>query len=275
MRRAAYAESICRYIQDTYRDAVLESALEGHDDAVRTFTSHNSGASGAALGPLPTELLEEIFRYIDFWTLARCLSVSKYWNAIISRSPQLQQALFLNPNVEDVEDGPTLVFKLVIDTRRLPGVQRQQRPIFWIDIGKIYDDAPKLQRPKLAIKHVVFNPILQNMFRSAQPLELPSPPSTPETGQIRRKDPAEFCRTARGLPGAIWRKMMISQPPAHTITMECDFTFDPSYRCKVWTPYTVDGGITMEDFFSLVQTRIESSFDDYRRDQAHRLGGYG
>ncbi|KAJ4986916.1 hypothetical protein SVAN01_07594 [Stagonosporopsis vannaccii] len=274
MRRAAYAESICRYIECTYRDAFLESALEGQDGAGRPFTSHDSDA-GAALGPLPTEVLEEILRHLDFWTLARCLRVSKYWNSTISRSPQLQQALFLSPSVDDVDDGPTFVFKLFIDTRRLRGNQYQQRPIFWIDIGRIYNNPPKLQRPKLLVDDIVFNPILQSMFRSAQTLETSSPLTTPEAEHVRRKDPATLCRTARGLPGAIWRKMLISQPPAHTITMECDFTFDPSYRCKVWTPYTVEGGITMGDFFLLVQTRIEASFDDYRRDQAHRLGEHG
>lgn len=275
MRRAAYAESICRYLRDTYRDVLLESELEGQDDASHTFSSQDSESAGAALGPLPTEILEEILRHLDFWTLARCLRVSKHWNAIISRSPQLQQSLFLSANADEVDDGPTLVFKLVIDTRRVEGAQRQHRPIFWIDIGKVYNNPPKLQRPKLTVDGVVFNPILQNMFRSAQILESSSPPTTPEAEHVKRKDPATLCRTARGLPGAIWRGMLISQPPAHTITMECDFTFDPSYRCKVWTPYTVEGGITMEDFFSLVQTRIELSFHDYRRDQAHRLGDYG
>ena len=201
--------------------------------------------------------------------------MSKYWNATISRSPQLQQALFLSPNVENVSDGPALVFKLVIDTRRLPGAQRQQRPIFWIDVGRVYTNLSKFQRSKVTADDVVFNPILQNMFRSAHALETPSLPSTPETESNNWSDPAAFCRAARGLPGAIWRKMLISQPPAHSITMECDFTFDPSYRCKAWTPYTVEGGITMEDFFSLVQTRIELSFDDYRRDHAHRLGDNG
>lgn len=274
MRHAAYAESICRYLEHAYRDTCLESASEGHNDAGGTFTSYDRHAD-AALGPLPTEILEEILRHLDFWTLARCLRVSKLWNAIISRSLQLQQVLFLSPSVDDVDDGPTLVFKLVIDTRRLPGVRHQHRPIFWIDLGRIYNNPPRLQRPKPLVDDVVLNPILQNMFRSAQPLETSSPPTTPEAEHARRNDPATLCRTARGLPGAIWRKMLISQPPAHTITMECDFTFDPSYRCKVWTPYTVEGGITMENFFSLVQTRIESSFDDYRRDQAHRLGNYG
>jgi hypothetical protein len=271
MRRAAYAESICRYLRDTYHDTIIESALEGKDDAGRSLASPDSGAAGAALGPLPTEVLEEILRHLDFWSLARCLRVSKYWNAAISRSPQLQQALFLSPSVEDVSEGPALVFKLVIDTRRLRGVQRQLRPIFWIDKAKTYNNPPRLQRARLSADDVVFNPILQSMFRSAQSLDASSPPTTPDE-QPRRKDPATLCRTARGLPGAIWRRMLISQPPAHTITMECDFTFDPSYRCKAWTPYTVEGGITMEDFFMLVQSRIQSSFDDYLRDQAFQLG---
>jgi hypothetical protein len=117
------------------------------------------------------------------------------------------------------------------------------------------------------------------MFRSAHSIDArtrePSSPSTHEAGLIDHRDPAAFCRAARGLPGAIWRRMLISQPPAQTITMECDFTFDPSYRCKAWTPYTVEGGITMGDFFMLVQTRIESSFDDYRRDQTYQLGDNG
>ncbi|KAF1923914.1 uncharacterized protein M421DRAFT_9210 [Didymella exigua CBS 183.55] len=274
MRCAAYAESICRYLRDTYHDTILESALEGQDDAGRS-SSPDSDAACAALGPLPTEILEGILLPLDFWSLARCLRVSKSWNAAISRSPQLQQALFLNPSVEDVSDGPALVFKLVIDTRRLRGVQRQLRPIFWIDIGKVYNHPPRLQRTKPSAEDVVFNPILQNMFRSAQSLDASSPPTTLETEHVRRKDPAALCKTARGLPGAIWRKMLISQPPAHTITMECDFTFDPSYRCKAWTPYTVEGGITMEDLFMLVQSRIESSFDDYLRDQTFRLGDDG
>ena len=271
MRRAAYAKSICRYLRDAYHDTILESALEGQDDAGRSLASPDSGAAGAALGPLPTEVLEEILRHLDFWSLARCLRVSKYWNAAISRSPQLQQALFLSPSVEDVSEGPALVFKLVIDTRRLRGVQRQLRPVFWIDKAKAYNNPPRLQRARVSADDVVFNPILQSMFRSAQSLDASSPPTTPDE-QPRRKDPATLCRTARGLPGAIWRRMLISQPPAHTITMECDFTFDPSYRCKAWTPYTVEGGITMEDFFMLVQSRIQSSFDDYLRDQAFQLG---
>lgn len=275
MRRAAYAESICRYLRDTYHDTILESALEGQDDAGRLLASPDSDTAGTALGPLPTEILEEILRHLDFWSLARCLRVSKFWNAAISRTPQLQQALFLSPSIEDVSDGPALVFKLVVDTRRLRGVQRQLPPIFWIDIGKVYNHPPRLQRAKLSTDDVVFNPILQNMFRSAQSLDASSPPTTPESEQTRRKDPAALCRTARGLPGAIWRKMLISQPPAHTITMECDFTFDPSYRCKAWTPFTVEGGITMEDFFILVQSRIESSFDDYLRDQTFQLGDDG
>jgi hypothetical protein len=274
MRRAAYAKSICRYLRDTYHDTILESALEGRDDAGRSLASPDSGTAGAALGPLPTEILEEILRHLDFWSLARCLRVSKFWNAAVSRCPQLQQALFLSPSVEDVSNGPALVFKLVVDTRRLRGVQRQLRPIFWIDIGKVYNHPPRLQRTRPPSDDVVFNPILQNMFRSAQSLDASSPPTTPESEQPRRKDPATLCRTTRGLP-AIWRKMQISQPPAHTITMECDFTFDPSYRCKAWTPYTVEGGITMEDFFALVQSRIQSSFDDYLRDQAFQLGDDG
>lgn len=275
MRRSEYAESICRYLRNTYPDVILESVLEGQDDASRTSGSHDGNAAGATLGPLPTEVLEAILEYLDFWTLARCLRVSKYWNATISRSPQLQQALFLSANAEDVSDGPTLVFKLVIDTRRLRGVQRQQRPIFWIDVGKAYNSPPRLQRPRFPADDVVFNPILQSMFRSVQSLDASSPPTTPVSPSARRKDPATLCRTARDLPGAIWKKMLISQPPAQTITMECDFTFDPSYRCKAWTPYTAEGGITMEDFFMLVQSRIESSFDDYRRDQAYRLGDNG
>lgn len=270
MRRAEYAESICQYLRDSYRDAILESALEGQDDAGRTPASYDSDSTEAALGPLPTEILEGILRYLDFWTLARCIRVSKHWNAIISRSPQLQQALFLSPNVENVSDGPTLIFKLVIDTRRPQVPQHQQRPIFWIDVGKVYNNTLQSPRSRLPANSVVFNPILQNMFRSTHILETPSLPTSPETESTKWKDPA-----ARGLPGAIWRKMYISQPPTHTITMECDFSFDPSYRCKAWTPYTVDGGITIEDFFSLVQTRIELSFDDYQRDQSHRLGDNG
>lgn len=272
MRRAAYAKSICRYHRDTYRDALRESALEGQDDAGRTPASYDSDSADADLGPLPTELLEQIFRYLDFWTLARCLRVSRYWNAIISSSPQLQQALFLSPSVDKVSDGPSVIFKVVIDTRKLRVPQHQQKPIFWIDVGRIYSSPLQAQRPKVPSEQVVFNPILQNMFRSAHVLETSSPSSTPESESTKWRDPAALCRTARDLPGAIWRKMLISQPPTHTITMECDFTFDPSYRCKAWTPYTVDGGITIEDFFSLVQTRIELSFDDYRRDQSHRLG---
>ncbi|KZM28583.1 hypothetical protein ST47_g272 [Ascochyta rabiei] len=275
MRRAVYAESICQYLRDTYRDAILESALEGHGDAGRTSALCEGTTAVAALGPLPTEILETILRHLDFWTLARCLRVSKYWNAAISRSPQLRQALFLNANVEDAIDGPALVFKLVIDTRNLGAGRRQQEPIFWIDAGKPYNHSHKLQRPKISGENVVFNPILQNMFRSARPLGTCSSPSTPEAGDFDRNDLASLCFTTRGLPGAIWRKMLISRPPAHTITMECDFTFDPSYRCKAWTPYTVEGGITMETFFMLVQSRIESSFDDYQRDQAYRLGQNG
>lgn len=275
MRRAAYAESICRYLRDTYRDAILESMLEEQDDAGRTLASHHGNAAGAVLGPLPIEILEAILRHLDFWTLARCLRVSSYWNTAISRSPKLQQALFLSPNVENIGDGPTLVFKLVIDTRRLRGAQGQQQPFFWIDAGKVHNNPSKLQRPKPTADDVLFNPILQNMFRSTHFLETPDPPSTPEAEQIKQRGPAALCRTAHGLPGAIWKKMLISQPPAYTITMECDSIFDSSYRCKAWTPYTVEGGITMENFFLLVQTRIESSFEDYRRDQAHRLGDNG
>ncbi|KAF9695867.1 hypothetical protein EKO04_006102 [Ascochyta lentis] len=275
MRRAAYAESICQHLRDTYRDAILVSVLEGQEDAGRTSASYEGTTAGNALGPLPTEILETILRHLDFWTLARCLRVSKYWNAAISRSPQLRQALFLSANIEDASDGPALVFKLVIDTRKPGAGQPQQQPIFWIDAGKPYNHPSKLQRPKVTTDYVVFNPILQNMFRSARSLETSSFPSTPEAENIDRKDIAALCRTARDLPGAIWRKMLISQPPAHTITMECDFTFDPSYRCKAWTPYTVEGGITMETFFMLVQSRIESSFDDYRRDQAYQLGENG
>ena len=275
MRRAEYADSICRYLRSTYRDTILESELEGQDDAGRIPASHDNDVAGAPLGPLPTEILEDILRYLDFWTLARCLRVSKHWNAAILQSPQLQQALFLSANVEDVSDGPTLVFKLVIDTRRLRGVQRQQRPIFWIDVGRPYNQSSRLQRPRLTSDDVVFNPILQNVFHSAQSLDTPNLTSTPHAEHARRRDPAVLFRTAPDFPGAIWKKMLISQPPAQTITMECDFTFDPSYRCKAWTPYTVEGGITMEDYFMLVQSRIESSFDDYRRDQAYRLGDNG
>lgn len=275
MRRAVYAESICRYLRNTYRDDILESVLEGQDDAGRTPASFESNAVGAALGPLPTEVLEHVLRYLDFWTLARCLRVSKYWNAAISRSPQLQQALFLSAGAEDASDGPMLVFKLVIDRRRLQGSQSEQQPIFWIDVGKPYSHPSKLQRQKIPTDEVVYNPILQNMFRSAQLFDASSSPATPEAEQVKRRDPAALCRTARDLPGAIWRNMLISQPPAQTITMECDFTFEPSYRCKAWTPYTVEGGITMGEFFMLAQSRIESSFDDYRRDQAYRLGDNG
>src|SRR3712207_4663416 len=134
MRRAEYAESICQYLRDTYRDAIL--AQEGQDDAGRTPASYDSNSTDAALGPLPTEIVEGILWYLDFWTLARCLRVSKRWNAIISQSLQLQQALFLAPSIGSVSDGPTLVFKLVIDTRKSRMPQRQQRPIFWIDVGK-------------------------------------------------------------------------------------------------------------------------------------------
>lgn len=266
MRHAAYAESICQYLRNTYRDVTLESV---------TPVSYESNAAGAALGPLPTEILEEILRHLDFWALARCLRVSKYWNAAISQSPQLQQALFFSANAEDAIDGPALVFKLVIDTRRLRTGQGLQQPIFWIDVGKPYSHPPELQRPKLFADELVFNPILQNMFRSAQSLDTTTSLSTPEADYVDRTDPAALCRTARDLPGAIWRKMLICQPPAQTVTMECDFTFDPSYRCKAWTPYTVEGGITMEDFFLLVQSRIQSSFNDYQRDQAYRLGDNG
>ncbi|KAF2993609.1 hypothetical protein E8E13_001633 [Curvularia kusanoi] len=275
MRRAEYAESICQYLRDTYRDAILESELEGQDDAARALASYDSDSTDAALGPLPTEILEGILRYLDFWTLARCLRVSKHWNAMISRSPQLQQALFLSPNTGEVSDGPTLIFKLVIDTRKSRMPEHQQRPIFWIDVGKAYSNPLQSPRSRLPADSVVFNPILQNMFRSAHVVETPSLPATPETESTKWRDPTALCRTARGLPGAIWRRMLITQPPTQTITMECDFTFDPSYRCKAWTPYTVDGGITIEDFFSLVQTRIELSFDDYRRDQSYRLGDNG
>ncbi len=276
MRRAAYAESIIRYLRESiHRDATPDSVLKRHEDAGRTPDTLDDDAAHAALGPLPTEILESILLHLDFWTLARCLRVSKYWNAAISRSPQLQQALFLSANVEDASDGPALVFKLVIDTRRNRPDYPQQ-PIFWIDVGRTYNSYPRLQRAKLPADDVVFNPILQNMFRSAQPLHTQtsgqSSSSAPDADFLDQHDPASLCRTAQGLPGAIWRKMLISQPPAQTITMECDFTFDPSYRCKAWTPYTVEGGITMEDFFMLVQLRIESSFDDYQRDRAHRLG---
>lgn len=276
MRRAAYAESICQYLRYNYRNATLESMLEGQEDTGHTPVSNDSEDTGTALGPLPTEILEAILRHLDFWTLARCLRVSKYWNAAISRSPRLQQALFLSADVDGVSDGPALVFKLVIDTRRLRANQAQQQPIFWVDVGKPYNHSSKLQRPGSSADNVVLNPILQNMFRSAQPLDTytsrQSSPSATDTELFERQDPAALCRAARGLPGAIWKKMLISQPPAQTITMECDFTFDPSYRCKAWTPYTVEFGVTMEDFFMLVQSRIESSFDDYRRDQTHRLG---
>lgn len=275
MRRAEYAESICQYLRDTYRNSIQESPLEGQGDAGRSPASYDNVSADAALGPLPTEILEGILRYLDFWTLARCLRVSKRWNATISRSPLLQQVLFLSATTESVSDGPTLVFKLVIDTRKSRMPQHQQRPIFWIDVGKAYSNHMLSPRSRLPTDSVVFNPILQNMFRSAHVLETPSHPTTPETESTRWRDPAAFCRTARGLPEAIWRKMLITQPPTHTVTMECDFTFDPSYRCKAWTPYTVDGGITIEDFFSLVQTRIELSYDDYRRDQSHRLGDKG
>ncbi|KAF2631926.1 hypothetical protein BU25DRAFT_487512 [Macroventuria anomochaeta] len=279
MRHAAYVESICQYLRHCYHDAVLDSVLEEHEGAGRTPASHESNVGGATLGPLPTEILEAILSHLDFWALARCLRVSQHWNAAISRSPQLQQALFLSTNVEDPSDGPALVFKLVIDTRRLRADQPQQQPVFWIDIGKPYNHPSKLQRARFSADDVVFNPILQNMFRSAHPLNTQasgqSSSSTSRADYVNRRDPAALCRTAQGLPGAIWRKMLISQPPAQTITMECDFTFDPSYRCKAWTPYTVEGGITMEDFFMLVQTRIKSSFGDYQRDQAYRLGNNG
>ncbi|KAF1364724.1 hypothetical protein EJ07DRAFT_151171 [Lizonia empirigonia] len=275
MRRDTYAESICQYVRNTYSDAILESVLDGQGDAGCTPASHESNAASTVSEPLPTEILEEILRHLDFWTLARCLRVSKYWNATISQSPQLQQALFLSESIEDASDGPALVFKLVIDTRRLRAGQAQQHPIFWIDVGKTYSRPPKLQRPKSVADEIVFNPILQNMFCSAQPLDASSLPATPDAEYDDRKDPAALCRAARDLPGAIWRRMLICQPPAQTITMECDFTFEPSYRCKAWTPYTVEGGITMEDFFMLVQMRIASSFEDYQRDQTHRLGDNG
>lgn len=279
MRRAAYAESICQYLRTAYRDVILESVAEGQEDAGRIPASHQRTAAGTALGPLPTEMLEEILRHLDFWTLARCLRVSKYWNAAISQSPQLRQALFLGANVDDASDGPALIFKLVINTKRHRIGQGLQQPIFGIDVGKSYSHPLKLQRPKYLADEIVFNPILQNMFRSAQSLTTPTATSTtsstPEAEYVDHTDPVALFRTARDLPGAIWRKMLICQPPAQTITMECDFTFDPSYRCKAWTPYTVEGGITMEDFFMLVQSRIQSSFDDYQRDQAFRLGHNG
>jgi hypothetical protein len=89
MRRAAYAESICRYLRDTYHDTILESALEGQDDAGRSLAlSDSSPAGAAALGPLPTEVLEEILRHLDFWSLARCLRVSKFWNAATVPQPE-------------------------------------------------------------------------------------------------------------------------------------------------------------------------------------------
>lgn len=100
MRRAEYAESICQYLRDTYRNSIQESPLEGQGDAGRSPASYDNVSADAALGPLPTEILEGILRYLDFWTLARCLRVSKRWNATISRSPLLQQVLFLSATTE-------------------------------------------------------------------------------------------------------------------------------------------------------------------------------
>ena len=121
----------------------------------------------------------------------------------------------------------------------------------------------------------MFNPILEDLFSSTHLLNpnghgyTPSDPLRIQFNGL--EDPEHFIHTGPS-PRPSWRNMLISQPPVQTVTMECDFTFDPSYRCKSWTPYNIEGGIRMEGLLLLVQSLVESSFDDYLRDERCRLG---
>jgi hypothetical protein len=262
---------------DSNDDASAVATDIDEPDAPTAPTSKGRTLGHTQRPPLPTEILQEILQCLDFRTLAQCQRVSRIWNAAIARSPRLQQALFFSGSLADARRGAALVFKIVVDTEVVRTDQIHHQPIFWIDLSKHFTHSyyPHRDEGRLDPGGITFNPILEDIFGSTHLLNPDSNGYTlsdPLRIQFNGlEDPEHFVGTTPS-PRPSWRRMLISQPPVQTVTMECDFTFDPSYRCKSWTPYNVEGGIRMEGLLLLVQSLVESSFDDYLRDERCRLG---